>query len=531
MPGLLSRCDVALGRPPLPVMREALTAAASALDSSATTSAFHRFGERYRDDFAAFAVECIRWPAGESLTAYQLETLRQVTAAKRVCVRGPHGLGKSTLAAITVLAFALTRSALGTDWKVITTAGAWRQLVKYLWPEVHKWGGLLRWDVIGRAPLDLRTELLTQSLKLRGGEAFPIASNDHEKLEGAHASSVLVVFDESKAIEVETWDALEGVFSNAGTGRSEAFAVAISTPGVPAGRFHEIQSRKAGTEDWWVRHVTLTEAVAAGRISQEWADQRARQWGVGSAVYQNRVLGEFATSEEDGVIPLAWVEAAIERWDEWVEAGRPGEFVGVGTDVARSGADKTVHALRFGNVVAELRKHRQEDSMATVGQVVGIIEANGNRGTAAVDVIGWGAGVVDRLREQGRQVLAFNAAEGTDRRDRSGELAFRNTRSAAWWNLREMLDPANGENVALPPDDELIGDLTAPRWVIGSGGKVEVESKDSIRKRLGRSTDCGDAVVQVMWIAPVTAPQRYISVEQRRFDRHPRNSRARRGWA
>jgi hypothetical protein len=116
-----------------------------------------------------------------------------------------------------------------------------------------------------------------------------------------------------------------------------------------------------------------------------------------------------------------------------------------------------------------------------------------------VDVIGIGAGVVDRLREQRMAVEPFNAAEGTTRKDSSGELGFSNVRSQAWWELRELLDPAGGEPVALPPDDMLTGDLTAPHWRVLSGGRIQIESKDDIRKRLGRSTDSGDAVVQAFW--------------------------------
>ena len=45
------------------------------------------------------------------------------------------------------------------------------------------------------------------------------------------------------------------------------------------------------------------------------------------------------------------------------------------------------------------------------------------------------------------------------------------------------------------PDDDLLGDLCAPKWRLMSGGKILIESKDDIRKRIGRSTDVGDAVV------------------------------------
>jgi len=229
-----------------------------------------------------------------------------------------------------------------------------------------------------------------------------------------------------------------------------------------------------------------------------WAENRKRQWLENSAIYQNRVLGEFASSDEDGVIPLAWVELANERWRQWDDAGKPLDepMTTVGVDVARYGDDKTVFALRYGKIIIELRKHSKMDTMETTGLVTGILR---NGGKAIVDVIGIGAGVVDRLRELKMQVEPFTASAKTGLRDKSGEMGFVDVRSAAWWNLREMLDPAGGEDIALPPDDDLTGDLVAPKWKPQSGGRIKVESKEEIRKRIKRSTDCADAVIQAFW--------------------------------
>jgi hypothetical protein len=216
------------------------------------------------------------------------------------------------------------------------------------------------------SPVNERTELLSLNLKLRHGAAFAVASDQPSLIEGVHADSVLYVFDESKSISADLFDAAEGAFSAArADGLPEAFAIAQSTPGEPAGRFYEIHKRQPGLEDWWVRHVTLDEAIAAGRVAADWAARRARQWGPGSALYHNRVLGDFASSDEDGVIPLAWVEAAVDRWRAWDEHGRPdgGSPRVVGVDVARSGADQTVLALRAGWVVEELRHTHREDTM------------------------------------------------------------------------------------------------------------------------------------------------------------------------
>ncbi|MFE7077901.1 hypothetical protein ACFU96_48325 [Streptomyces sp. NPDC057620] len=207
---------------------------------------------------------------------------------------------------------------------------------------------------MGRESFSERTELLALNLKLDNGAATPVASHKTELIEGAHADSLLYLIDEAKIVPDGTWDAIEGAFSD---GRTDgppgqlpvAFAFAISTPGPPVGRFYDIHRRAPGLEDWYVRHVTLAEAIAAGRISEEWAQQRARRWGRDSAMYANRVEGEFHASDEDSVIPLAWVEAAVERWHEWDQAGRPqleGRRV-TGVDVARSGGDSTVLAHRW----------------------------------------------------------------------------------------------------------------------------------------------------------------------------------------
>lgn len=487
-------------------MRESDQAALGELDrrlGQAPEGAVSHYG-----DPVGFAADCIDWRGTDGLTDYQADIIGGLPERKRVAVRGPHGLGKSTVAAVTILWFALTRDAAGVDWKVMTTAGSWHQLSRYLWPEIHKWAQRIRWDRVyaGRqlrpseaANLSLRGyplgagELMNLNLRLTHGSASAAASANAALIEGAHADSLLFVYDESKAIPAPTFDACEGAFS--GTG--EAFALALSTPGAPQGRFYDIQVRRPGYEDWHSVHVTVDQAVAAGRISGEWVEQRRRQWGEASAIFQNRVLGEFHAGDEDSVIPLSWAEAAVDRWHAWNEAGRPdtGSPRTVGVDVARTGTDRTVLAVRNGPVITELRHSVREDTMATTGRVKAILDADDSR-TAVVDVIGIGAGVVDRLREQRMKVVGFNAARGSKARDSTREFGMINRRSEAWWSLRQALDPSANPEICLPDDEMLLGDLAAPQWSVTSGGKIQVESKDDIRKRLGRSTDFADAVVQ-----------------------------------
>jgi hypothetical protein len=450
----------------------------------------------YRRDLDRFVREIFTWPPGEGPTPYQRDILRHVPLG-RVCVRAPHGVGKTTLAAWAILWFALTRD--GLDWKVIVTASVWRQLKTFLWPEVKKWVARLRWDRIGRPPLTAQ-EWQYMTLKLRTGAVTTVASNTPAYIEGAHADHLLYVFDEAKAITDETFDAAEGAFSGGHAPGREALALAISTPGAPVGRFYRIHTKNAGFDNWWTRAIRLEEAVAAGRVSAQWAAEARALWGDTSPIYRNRVLGDFAEDHTDGVIPLAWVEAAMARWDSIAPRGeRRVRATAIGVDIAAGGVDRNVYAVLMDteslSIVTEVRrKPYSQNTRVTLAEVRGLADVTG-RPPIVIDAIGLGSPLVDELREACYDVRAFDASAGTTASDRSGEMRFANLRAAAWWTLRERLDPnSRHPPVVLPPDDHLIGDLTAPRWERRTHGLI-IESKKDIRKRLGRSTDVGDAIV------------------------------------
>lgn len=444
----------------------------------------------------------------QDMIATRLATLRKVSAV------GPHGLGKTANDARIVLWFADTRERAGVDWKVVTTAGVWRQLQRYLWPEIHKWGRRLR------IPLHANS-LLTTELKLRYGQAFPVASDDPANIEGAHADEILYIIDEAKSVLPETWDAIEGAMS-----AGNAYCLASSTPGKAEGRLYEIHSKRPGYEDWETINVTLEDAISSGRIRREWAEARARQWGETSPMYLNRVRGEFSTTDSDGVIPLEWLEAANERWIE--KYGDPkldgnqqfadalARFKGKGllsalaADVATEvGIDQTIISRLYSGVdLAPMIKMPHVDTMKTVGKVMEILQSapppkrKQEKTTVAIDNIGVGTGAVDRLRELGVRVDGFMGSGKPAKKDHTNELTFLNRRAESWWGLRDLLNPAFGFDIAIPEEPTLTGDLIAPKWEQTSTGHIKIEDKDETRKRLGRSPDEGDATVMVFNARP-----------------------------
>jgi hypothetical protein len=478
---------------------------------------YDKFKDKYRNDPAGFIRDCFKWKEGEGPTFYQEEILEELMEFKRIAIRGPHGLGKTALASWIVLWFCLTRDGEeDRDFKAPLTASNWRQLSKYLFPEVHKWIRRLNWRKIGRPPFKKKVELMELSLKLSTGESFCLASKQPAALEGVHANSVLYVMDESKEIQDGIWNSVEGAFSTGNKGDGEVFVLAISTPGPQVGRFYDIHSKKPGLQNWHTKHVTMADAIAAGQMDESWAKECADLWGENSPTYKNKVLGEFAADDSTGVIPFSWVSLANQRWellrDELEDFG-PVETLGVDVAGATEGSDATVLAPMHRNfVIGDIQIYPEGNidtaTMEVAGYVKGFVDVNEGV-IPIIDVIGIGTGVADRLAEMEYSIRRFIASEKTEALDDSGKFGFFNKRSATWWRMREMLNPESGVNVALPPDSNLIQELTVPKWQMQSGARYRVEGKKDIRKRLGRSTDTADAVILALTGLEFTDPDNW----------------------
>ena len=326
------------------------------------------------------------------LPPYHADVLQMVkNGIKKIVVFGPHGLGKSVLAALLVL----WGGAVSADCKIITTASAWRQLEEYLWPEVHKWYWKVRWGSVEKAGGCSAPRLLTLECQFaEQSKAFAVASDNPVTIEGAHAKRIVYIFDEAKAVPSSTWESADGAFSTPG----DHLQIALSTPGDTSGVFYSICSRQKGYEKWKVRHVSLREAIRAGRITLEWAREKRDAWGKDSIAYQTRVWGIFATDSPDAVIPFTWVEAAIARWYDWRAKGSTveGKFV-IGADTAGQGTDKTSFFYRYGRIGVKIERYQKSRPMELAGKLK---VAMGAGGLVNIDVsYGEGAGTADRLSE------------------------------------------------------------------------------------------------------------------------------------
>ncbi len=207
--------------------------------------------------------------------------------------------------------------------------------------------------------------------------------------------------------------------------------------------------------------------------------------------------GDFLVGHEDHprqVIPTEWVMQAQKRWTP--DRDKRIRLDAIGVDVARGGKDNFVLTRRYGTWFDEQVSFPGQETPDGFAALQKIVEAipPGENPSINIDVIGVGSSVYDIAKSAGLRAFAMDARHTSFGRDASGAMGFAKKKSEWWWKLREALDPALGDDLALPPDRQLLADLTAPRYEYKAAG-IQVEDKDDLVSRIGRSPDLADSLV------------------------------------
>lgn len=224
------------------------------------------------------------------------------------------------------------------------------------------------------------------------------------------------------------------------------------------------------------------------------------------------------------MIPTDWIQAAMDRWTPQPPDNVP--MTAIGADVAQGGGDDTALAPRFDGYYAQLTT---VPGAQTPGgeEVAGLVVSKRKHGaTIILDVGGgWGAdafGVLCRdNRMTSKECVPYMGVKPSHARSRDNLFKFTNLRTQLHWQFREALDPdqVGGSPISLPPDNELLADLAAPRFDVKTRGIegqfIEAESKEKVVKRLGRSTNKGDAVLMAWFAGAKALIRKYVnSAEQ-----------------
>ena len=371
---------------------------------------FLDFARRYHKDPVLFVQEVI----GVEPDPWQKQVLQWVAdGERRISVRSGHGVGKSTVAAWLMLWHILLR----VPQKTVVTAPTSAQLFDALMAELKTW--ILRLPPTLQKLIEVKADRVV--LTAAPDESFISARTSRaeqpEALQGIHSESVLLIVDEASGVPEQVFEAAAGSMSGA-----EACTILLGNPVRGSGFFYNTHNSQRG--NWQTLRVSCADSK---RVSKAYVEEMAARYGEDSNAYRVRVLGEFPLTDDDTIISLELVEAAIQR----DVATNPSAPIVWGVDVARFGSDKSALAKRQANQLLEpVRTWKGLDLM----QLTGVIKAewdtlhpNERPAEILVDSIGLGAGVVDRLRELALPVRGINVSESP-----SMAQTYTNLRAELW---------------------------------------------------------------------------------------------------
>lgn len=427
----------------------------------------------WRKDIAAFALD----NCGIQLTAKQIEFCNAFRDNRQITFRGGVGFGKTMAMSIIVLWALMTH-----DEVQVTIFGPTEgQLKGGVWNEIESLFGKLDPMLAGLFDFTA-TRLSRKQTPADCFAEFRLASKDKiANTRGIHKTNNFVLVDEATGVDEEIFT---GSLINILTDPNPKLCL-VSNPDKIDSYFYRTFYDPGICDDW----VKVHGAMIDGRnATPELIESMAGQYGGKTTNrYRYLVLGEFPLSDVNGLIPREAVEQAINNADAIPAASDP---IIWGVDPAGAGNDRSVLIKRQGNkVLGNPNEWRKLDPVQLAHKIFDMYQGlpSAQKPKAiCVDGIGVGAGTFAALRDFGlpaRSIIANN--NPTRHPDQYHRL-----RDQLWWECRQwFLDG----NVSIPDNADLIRELCTPTFEEDSG-KIVVESKKAMRKRIHVSPDYADAL-------------------------------------
>lgn len=409
-------------------------------------------------------------------------------APVQLAIASGHGIGKSALVAWLLLWAMATHE----ETRGVVTANTESQLRTKTWAELAKWHRLLicrDWFTLSATALYAAQPGHEKTWRI---DMVPWSERNTEAFAGLHnqGKRIIVVFDEASAIPDAIWETTEGALTDRDT---EILWCAFGNPTRNAGRFRDCFQR--------FRHRWRHRQIDSRRVRLTNKAQLA-QWvadyGEDSDFVRVRVKGQFPRAGSMQFIGSDLIAAAQVTP---VQVFRHDALV-LGVDVARFGDDESVIFARKGRDARSVPpiRLRNVDTMTLAGRVAE--EARRLKADAIfVDEGGVGAGVVDRLRQLGLDVIGVQFGAKADGLSFTGEHErYANKRAELYGQLRQALKAG----LALPDLADLTTDLTAIEYGFNARDEIQLEKKEQMKARGLASPDLADALA-LTYAYPVVA--------------------------
>lgn len=397
--------------------------------------------------------------------------LKALETAIQEAVASGHGIGKSALVAW----FILWGISTFEDTKGVVTANTETQLKTKTWAEVSKWHGLMinkHWFTFTATALFSKDPKHQKTWRF---DMVPWSERNTEAFAGLHneGKRVMLIFDEASAIPDAIWEVAEGALTDEDT---EIIWLAFGNPTRNTGRFRECFRR---FKHRW-RHRQIDSRTVEGTNKKQIAEWE-EDHGENSDFFKIRVRGMFPNISAKQFISTGLVDAAYGKHLRQEQYDFAPKIITV--DPAWSGDDDLVIAMRQGLHFQILDVMPKNDNDVAVANKVARFEDDHAADAVFID-LGYGTGIKSAGDSMGREwlLVGFN--------DKSFDEGCLNKRAEMWNETRKWLLSGG----AIPEDQELYQDLIGPETVPRADGKIQLEPKESMKKRGLPSPNKGDSL-------------------------------------
>jgi hypothetical protein len=440
--------------------------------------------ESCRDNPVRFAEKIL----GVSLWSKQKEIVQAVMTHDRIAVKSGHKVGKTRLCAVIALWFATMRR----RGRVIMTSSSARQVKSILWREIKT---LYQGSPFLKSLGGVCHDDPNSGLKFPGGsEILGFSTDQPERMAGLSGEHMLFIVDEASGVPEAIFEAIEG--NRAGGAR----LIMISNPTQTSGTFYNAFRDPIVRALWKTYSVSSEdspnctgEARIPGLATKEWIDEKRIEWGpdyLKSPLYLVRVRGEFPIEGDRNVVPFSLVEKAMMR------EGKSSGDLYAGLDPSGEGDDESVLCVRRGLAQPTFHVFQKLDGMQLAEKAISILTETrqGDEGvTINVDSIGIGADAYNSLRRLAPKWLTVVGVKGSYAATQPNKYVL--LRDQLWYGISEWLKSGG----ALPRDSKLETELTAVQYDLDAKGRIKIESKKELKKRIGRSPDRADALALAIY--------------------------------
>ena len=455
--------------------------------------------EHWLTDPTAFIEDVL----GVQLWSRQQDIAQAVATHDRVACKSGHKIGKSNVSVCLAIWWVFTHL----RGRVVLLSPSHDLIKNSLWAELQRIYRGARFPLGAPPNVDPRT-----GWRLSGNRGVvAVVPSKPESLQGLAGPSQMIVVDEAAGIDESLFPAIFGAL--AGGGKLLLLGNPTRTSGTFFEAFHSQRDRWATLTVSSLETPNFHGGNVPGLATPSWAEERLLEYGsTDNPEYQARVLGEFPSQQSNALISVAAVQAAQSRAPALNSRSHVSGPLFVGVDVARFGDDSSTVCVRRANRVYRIFAHQGLDSIQLGQRVIEAIKPFSSpteTTTVRIDEGGVGSGVVDFLRRIAGQhhlkVVPVNAANRAKDPNR-----FVRARDEAWWAVREFLNDPTSE---LPSSDQkLAAELVSPTYGLDARGRIQVESKDSLKKRLRRSPDRADALALSLYEPAVVTDGRLVTV-------------------